>query len=258
MGADRSGHATEASDTPVAARDDAVNRDREPGWPGDVQVPAECRTPDVYGHAGEHDGDRSVADCSEPRRVRLVSRCCDERRGQGRGEGDLPVVGRSQHRRQSLQPREVVADQRSDVDPLHAGGSRLQRRRRLPSRHSWRCCRVAGAGRVFDVQPAGWLDRLVRRDGGPLRSALPEERRRRRGAWGVGRSAADVQASAERRLRGDHRGESRELQRHGTRVERSRRVGHRARASPAAELPLRAALRSRGRQAARQSGRDRW
>ena len=53
----------------------------------------------------------------------------------------------------------------------------------------------------------------------------------------------------------DHRGQPRELQRHGTRVERPRRLGDRSRASSAAELSVRAALRSRGRQAARQGGR---
>ncbi len=49
----------------------------QPGWPGDIQVPAECRTLTFHGHTGEHDGDRSVADCSEPRRCttcQLVSR----------------------------------------------------------------------------------------------------------------------------------------------------------------------------------------
>ena len=62
------------------------------------------------------------------------------------------------------------------------------------------------------------------------------------GAWAG--PAVDIQAATEPRLRVDHRSQPRELQRHGTRVERPRRLGDWSRPSAAAELSVRAALRS--------------
>ena len=115
-----------------------------------------------------------------------------------------PWSGAAEHRRQSRQPRNAVADERLDVGGVHAGSSRVQRWRRVPTHHSrWRSD-VAGSRRGLDIQSAGRLDGLVRRDGGPLRSALSEKRCRCGAAGRMGGSTPDVQASTERRLRRDH------------------------------------------------------
>src|SRR5918993_6002975 len=118
----------DASVTPFAAGADASARLAKSQWSGHVHLPAECRTPHVYGQARRHDGHRTITHRLDPRRLRLVGGRHPDGHRTRRTARTVSVVRWCKHGNQRLEPGNAVPHERLDIHCLHARASCVRQR----------------------------------------------------------------------------------------------------------------------------------